>query len=94
MMISPQARCQDASFNYIATERMLDSQGTGAKSVQYYDGYGRPDLLATGGQKLWTVHRTPTGFIPANILLDPDKPKPTPEIGNTPSQYSQLGSLL
>lgn len=49
MMFSPQARSQDASFNYIATERILDSQGTGAKSVQYYDGFGRPDLLAAGG---------------------------------------------
>ena len=49
MMISPQALCQDASFNYIATERILGSQGAGVMSVQYYDGFGRPDLLATGG---------------------------------------------
>ena len=49
MIACPQARCQDASFNYIATERMLAPQGAGIKSVQYYDGYGRPDLLAVGG---------------------------------------------
>ena len=48
----------------------------------------------TGGQKLWTVHRTPAGFIPSNVLSDPNKPKPTPEIGNTPSQYSQLSDYL
>ena len=49
MIISPHARSQDASFNYIATERMLGPQGAGVKSVQYYDGYGRPDMLAAGG---------------------------------------------
>lgn len=48
----------------------------------------------TGGQKLWTVHRTAAGFIPSDVLSDPNKPKPTPEIGNTPSQYSRLSDYL
>ena len=49
VMVCPQARCQDASCNYIATERMLDSYGSAVKSVQYFDSYGRADILATGG---------------------------------------------
>ncbi|MBO6077196.1 MAG: hypothetical protein J6P66_00405, partial [Bacteroidaceae bacterium] len=63
-----------------------------------YDLNGNPVFMAynagseteagytTGGQKLWTVHRTAAGTIPADVLSDPNKPKPTPEIGTTPSQ--------
>ena len=49
MMISSNAHSQDASYNYIATEHILNSGGTGVKSVQYYDSFGRPTLEASGG---------------------------------------------
>lgn len=49
MTVSTKARCQDTSYNYIAKEHIIDSNGTGVKSVQYYDGFARPTLEAKGG---------------------------------------------
>ena len=41
---------QTSSKNYIVSETMLNSTGSAkVKSVQYYDGLGRPSLLASGG---------------------------------------------
>ena len=48
MMISTDARSQDASRNYIVSERFLDAR-TSVSSVQYYDAFGRPDELVAGG---------------------------------------------
>ena len=48
----------------------------------------------TDAIKLWTVHRTPTGNIPSFVLSSKNKPKPTPEIGTTPSLYSRLSDNL
>ncbi len=49
---------------------------------------------SSDGVKLWTVHRTATGSIPEHILDNTNKPKPTPEIGNTASLYSRLSDNL
>jgi RHS repeat-associated protein len=44
------ALAQTSSKNYVMTETMLDSKAlTIVKSVQYYDGLGRPSILAAGG---------------------------------------------
>ena len=41
---------QTTTQNYIVSETMLDSTGfRSMKSVQYFDGLGRPNVLATGG---------------------------------------------
>ncbi len=43
-------RAQTQSENYIMTETMLDASGKRSiKTVQYYDGLGRPSVLAAGG---------------------------------------------
>ena len=45
-------RAQSPTENYIMTETMLNEDGTKSiKSVQYYDGYGRPSLLVSNGIK-------------------------------------------
>ena len=41
-----------------------------------------------------TIHRTPTGTIPSFVLGSKNKPKPTPEIGSTPSLNSRLSDNL
>ena len=44
------ALAQTSSKNYVMTETMLDSTvSTIVKSVQYFDGLGRPSILAAGG---------------------------------------------
>lgn len=49
-MISLRAYCQSYNQNYIATETILNDNGTlSVKSVQYYDGLGRPSVLVVGG---------------------------------------------
>lgn len=46
----PLLHAQTISQNYKMTETMLNSSGNNStKSVQYYDGLGRPTLLAAGG---------------------------------------------
>ena len=41
---------QSSNQNYIVTETMLNDNGSqSVKSVQYYDGLGRPSVLAVGG---------------------------------------------
>lgn len=40
---------QSSNQNYVVTETMLDESGRSVKSVQYYDGLGRPTVLAAGG---------------------------------------------
>ena len=41
---------QSSGYNYIVTTKKLDASGTReVKSVQYYDGLGRPTVLAAGG---------------------------------------------
>lgn len=41
---------QDTDRNYVSSELWLDSLGTNkVTSVQYYDGLGRPSVLAQGG---------------------------------------------
>ena len=51
LMNMPQTTdAQTAGENYIVTETMLDANGTNkVKSVQYYDGLGRPNVLAANG---------------------------------------------
>ena len=51
LMNMPQTTsAQTAGQNYIVTETMLDANGTNkVKSVQYYDGLGRPNVLASNG---------------------------------------------
>ena len=50
LMVSHITHAQTSGRNYIMTETMLDSLGTKiVKSVQYFDGFGRPNVLATGG---------------------------------------------
>ena len=50
LMVPSRTYCQSSGHNYVAKETMLDESGTrGIKSVQYYDGLGRPSVLATGG---------------------------------------------
>ena len=50
LMIPSIAQGQTSNHNYISSKVLLNSTGTKmVKSVQYYDGFGRPDVLATGG---------------------------------------------
>ncbi|MBQ0103981.1 MAG: hypothetical protein KBS99_07410, partial [Prevotellaceae bacterium] len=51
MLSMPQTSyAQSPGENYIVTETMLNETGTrSVKSVQYYDGLGRPSVLAAGG---------------------------------------------
>ena len=49
-VMSPPAFAQDTDRNYVVSELWLDSLGTNkVTSVQYYDGLGRPSVLAQGG---------------------------------------------
>lgn len=49
-IISPCVCSQNTTCNYIISETMLDPTGSHSiKSVQYYDGLGRPNVLASGG---------------------------------------------
>lgn len=50
LMVSQILYAQSSGENYITTETFLDSLGTKkVTSVQYYDGLGRPNVLATNG---------------------------------------------
>ena len=50
MIIPVRMRSQSSGQNYVAKETMLDEDGTRSiKKVQYYDGLGRPSVLASGG---------------------------------------------
>ncbi len=50
LMVSQISHAQSSNPNYITTETFLDSLGTKkVTSVQYYDGLGRPNVLATNG---------------------------------------------
>ena len=50
LMIPLKSYCQSWGQNYIMTETMLNASGTRSiKTVQYYDGLGRPSVLAAGG---------------------------------------------
>ncbi|MBQ7157208.1 MAG: RHS repeat-associated core domain-containing protein [Bacteroidaceae bacterium] len=49
-MMPTKGKAQSATQNYIVTERMLDAGGTrSVKSVQYYDGLGRPNVSVANG---------------------------------------------
>ena len=42
---------QSIGLNYIMSEVLIDSIGSkSVKTVQYYDGFGRPDVLVTNGR--------------------------------------------
>ena len=50
LMIPSRTYSQSSGQNYIMTETMLDASGKRSiKTVQYYDGLGRPSVLVTGG---------------------------------------------
>ena len=50
LMIPLRIYSQSSGQNYIMTETMLDASGKRSiKTVQYYDGLGRPSVLAAGG---------------------------------------------